>query len=88
MIGYLRDQLTSLDLVPLASREGFGGLQGATAVHLFGIKPAPRNVVPIKVDAGPSVREANLEAAGLRDGFVLDVGSTSRRFTRESCLAP
>ena len=25
MIGYLRDQLTSLDLVPLASREGFGG---------------------------------------------------------------
>jgi hypothetical protein len=62
----------SLELVPLASREGFGGFFGAIAVHLFMTKPARRNVVPIKEDARTPVRETDFEAARLGHDLVLD----------------
>ena len=58
--------------VPLASSEGFGSFQGASAVHLFMTKPAPRNVVPIDVDARTPVRETDFEAARLGHDLVLD----------------
>jgi hypothetical protein len=64
--------INSLDLVPLASREGFGGLFCAIAVHLFMTKPAPRDVVPIKEDARSPVRETDFEAPRLGHDLVLD----------------
>jgi len=42
------------------------------AVQLVGPDAPARNVIPVKVDAGPSIGEANFEAAGLGHRFVLD----------------
>ena len=42
------------------------------AIQRFRPEPAGRNVIPIEVDAGSSVREADLEAARLGHDLVLD----------------
>ena len=55
----------SLDLVPLDSREGFGGFQGASAVSLVWPNASARIVFKIPGAAGSSVRESDLEAARL-----------------------
>ena len=53
--------------VLLASRESFGGLQGAIASGL-----RLRLIIPIQIDAGPSTREADFEASCLGHRFVFD----------------
>ena len=42
------------------------------AVQRFRPKSAGRQVIKVKILAGPIVREADLEAATLRDGLVFD----------------
>ena len=53
-------------------------LQRSLAVERLRSKPPAREVIRIKVLAGPTILESNLEAAALGDGFVFDNANTAR----------
>jgi hypothetical protein len=53
-------------------REGRGASQGRLAIDLLGPDPAAWHIVPVKIYAGATVRESDLETAAVGCGLVLD----------------